>query len=185
MIGKKNIVFGFIFLALSAALGPYMIATKFPDVRKAGQERQTKIAQMQNFSSNDFVDAELKKMSAEQIARANTAAILAITGEKAAHGIIDSIKGGPHAHGNLESLLNIAVGLVLAFLAVPALFKQIISWTMIAGTVLHSGMLYLAVIFGFGWAMKLIIAGPPLVLAALVMTGVAAAMGFKGEVVRD
>jgi len=92
---------------------------------------------------------------------------------------IDYIKGGPHAHGNLEALLNIAVGLTLGFLAVGTLFKQIISWCFILGTLFHSGLLYLERVFQLEWAGSLLGTGigPVLLLVGLLLTGVAAATG--------
>ncbi len=41
MIGKKNIVFGFLYLVLTAALGPYMVRVVYPDIDDAiGFRRQ-------------------------------------------------------------------------------------------------------------------------------------------------
>ena len=45
-------------------------------------------------------------------------------------------------------------------------------------------MLYLSLL-GVGFAETLLKAGPPLVLLALFLMGVAALMGFRGELVRD
>jgi uncharacterized membrane protein YgdD (TMEM256/DUF423 family) len=100
---------------------------------------------------------------------------------------IDIIKGGPHAHGNLESLLNIAVGIALCFIALPGLFKQIISWIFIAGTLLHSGMLFLIALYQMELANTILNTGvgPALILLGLLLSGIAAAIGFKGEFVRD
>ncbi len=183
MIGKKNIVFGFLYLVLTASLGPYMIVKLFPDVGKAAAVKQVAVGRLQALQQNNF-EEELEPLKAGQIARANTAGILALNKVYNAEQPIDDVKGGPHAHGNLEALLNIAAGLVLCFIAVATVFKQIISWLFIAGAIFHSGMLYLRM-FGFEWAGTLLQIGPFLVLLALLLMGIAALMGFRGEIVKD
>ncbi len=183
MVGKKNIVFGFLYLVLTAALGPYMVVKLLPETDAAAAAKQEKVGRLQTLASNDF-EEDLEPLSADQIARANTEAILAINRQLNAAAPVDSIKGGPHAHGNLEALLNIAAGVVLGLIALPVLWKQVISWLFIAGALLHSGMLYL-LNFGQAWAAKLLVLGPWLVLLALLAIGLAAAVGFRGEWVRD
>jgi hypothetical protein len=78
-------------------------------------------------------------------------------------------------------------GIALCFIAVGRLFKQIISWVFILGAVLHSGVLYLVVALDQYWVLPVMQSGigPVLVLAALLSIGVAAAIGFKGETVKD
>lgn len=183
MIGKKNIVFGFLYLVLTASLGPYMIVKLFPDLGAAQAQKQTAVGRLQALKTNNF-EEELEPLKDGQIARANTDGILALNKVYNAEQPIDEIKGGPHAHGNLEAVLNIAAGLVLCFIAVAPVFKQVISWLFIAGAILHSGMLYLRA-FGFDWAGTLLQIGPFLVLLALLLMGIAALMGFRGEIVKD
>jgi hypothetical protein len=190
MIGKKNIAFGFLYLVFTAALGPYMIVTEYGAVNEAQSLKQNRLSALQEIVSNDFLDAELNSLNAEQLARTNTGAILALSASVNSRGRIDAIKGGPHAHGNLEAMLNILAGIVLCFLAIPARFKQAISWVFIAGAVLHSGVLYLAAAVQMPWAgawlgSPLALLGPVLVLAGLAMIGVATLIGFRGELVRD
>lgn len=189
MIGKKNIVFGFIYLVFTAALGPVMILNYSGDVAVAEAAKQQKLGALQVAASNGF-EVDLEPMSAEQIAKANTAALLALSANLNSEAPIDAIKGGPHTHGNLEALLNIVVGVVLCFLAVPLLFKQIISWVFIIGALGHSGLLYLAVALDLPWAQALLISpvgyiGPSLILLGLLLAGIAAAMGYKGRLVTD
>ena len=186
MVGRKNIVFGFLFLVLTAALGPYMI-TQFPAVGEAQAVRSNAMSELRLRVDAGFLDEDtLETMDAGQIARANADAILALNTGLNARAPIDSIKSGPHAHGNLESLLNIVVGVVLVFLAVPVWLKQAISWIFIAGTVLHSGMLYL-VVFQIGWAGAVLDTGigPALILLGLLLAGIAALIGFRPAPVHD
>jgi len=179
MIGKKNIVFGFFYLVLTAALGPLMV-DMYEDFGKAMGEKQTSVGRLQALQENEF-EEDLEVLPADQIAKANTAGILGLNKLMNSELPIDSIKGGPHAHGNLEALLNIVVGLVICFLAVPIWLKQLVSWLFIVGTVMHSGMLYLSNVFGFSWAETLLQTGigPVCVLLGLLVAGVASFMGFK------
>lgn len=181
MIGKKNIVFGFFYLLLTAALGPVMV-DMYEDFGSAMVDKQTSVGRLQALQENEF-EEDLEPLTADQIAKANTAGVLGLNKVLNSELSIDSIKGGPHAHGNLEALLNIVVGVVICFLAVPAWFQQLISWLFIVGTVMHSGMLYLSNVFGFGWAETLLqtAIGPICVLLGLLATSIAALMGFNGE----
>lgn len=186
MVGKKNVVFGFLFLVLTAALGPYMILQS-ESVGEAQAKRNAAMSELRLRVDGGFLDEQtLETMSADQIARENARTILALNTGLNARAPIEAIKSGPHAHGNLESLLNIVVGVALVFLAVPLWLKQAISWIFIAGTLLHSGALYLAV-FGFGWAGTVLESGvgPGLILLGLLLAGVAALIGFRVEPVHD
>ena len=184
IIGKKNIVFGFIYLALTASLGVVMV-DMYQDYGKAMQEKQTSVGRLQALKGNSF-EEELEPLNAMQIAQANTDGILALNKLTNTEIAIDSIKGGPHAHGNLEALLNIAVGVVLSFLAVSVMLKQVISWLFILGTLLHSGMLYLERVFDQAWAGTLLETGvgPIMILTGLVLIGLVAIKGFTGEAAR-
>ncbi len=183
MIGKKNIVFGFLYLVATAFLGIVMV-DRYEDFGAAMVEKQAAVGRLQQLKENGF-EEELEPLSAEQIARANTDGILALNKVRNEEMGIDMIKGGPHAHGNLESLLNIAAGIALMFIAVAPWFKQLISWLFILGAVFHSGMLYLSRVLDQAWAETLLVAGPPLVLLALLAIGIAALIGWRGEIVRD
>ncbi|MFV2055297.1 MAG: hypothetical protein ACC707_02475 [Thiohalomonadales bacterium] len=185
MIGKKNVVFGFLFLVISASLGPLMIIEYTPGVTLAQDKKQVDVGRLQTLQADDF-EEDLDPLPADAIAKANTAGILALNNLVNANQPIDMAKI-PHTHGNLESLLNIAVGIALGFIAVPLLFKQAISWIFIVGTLLHSGVMFLAVIVEQAWALAILNSGvgPALILLGLLLMGIAAAMGFKGEIVQD
>lgn len=186
MIGRINIAFGFLYLVATAGLGPYMV-NQFGPVVDAGAKKQAIVSKLQLVADAGFESEEtLAPIKAEELAKLNSRAILALNTQANAQAPIDSLKSGPHAHGNLEALLNIVVGVVLCFLAVPVLFKHVICWTFIAGALLHSGMLYLRA-FDVAWAGNILGTGigPVLVLAGLALAGIAAAIGFKGEIVKD
>ncbi|MBN4080320.1 hypothetical protein JYT31_01515 [Beggiatoa alba] len=185
MIGKKNIAFGFIYLVFTASLGLVMV-DKYEDFGKAAQEKQTSVGRLQALAGNDF-EEELEPLNAMQIAKANTAGILGINKLNNTEAEIDAIKGGAHAHGNLESVLNIIVGLCLCFIAVASWLKQLISWLFIVGAVMHSGMLYLGTIFGFEWANTLLETGigPFAILIGLLVMGFATIKGFSNKFIQD
>jgi hypothetical protein len=116
-----------------------------------------------------------------ELERVQTLTMLALDKKFKADDPIDSIKGGPHAHGNLEALLNIAVGVVLGLLTVAPWWKEAISWLFIGGALLHSGILYLGVVLGQGWAWAVLNTGigPLMLLAGLLLAGVASVRGFS------
>lgn len=188
MVGKKNIVFGFLFLATTAALGPLMVL-KYEDWGAANGEKQVVVGKLQQFRAGNYAEdpETLDELMPKQLATANSEAILAMNKVGAIEFGIDYIKGGPHAHGNLEALLNIVVGIVLCFIAAPLMLKQAVSLLFLAGTLLHSGLLYLERVFDMAWAGVLLSTGvgPVLLLVGLVLAGALAAKGFKGELVRD
>lgn len=177
MAGKKNVVFGFFYLVLTALLGPYMIVTYMGPSQEAEKANAAAVGEL-----NRAVEAGIDG----QTAQAQTDAILALNRKLQAGEPIEAIKGGPHAHGNLEALLNIAVGIVLGFLVVGSIFKEIISWLFIGGAVLHSGMLYLGTVLGQGWAWAVLntAIGPLMLLAGLFLAGVASLKGFEARAAR-
>ncbi len=185
MIGKKNIAFGFIYLVFTASLGVVMV-DKYEGFGKAAQEKQVSVGRLQALKGSDF-EEELEPLSAMQIAKANTAGILSLNKLNNTEAEIDAIKGGPHAHGNLESVLNIIAGLTLCFIAAAAWLKQLISWLFIVGAVMHSGMLYLQTIFELQWANTLLETGigPIAILAGLLLIGIVTIKGFSNKIVAD
>lgn len=185
MIGKKNVVFGFIYLVFTASLGPYMLAVLFGDFMAASGEKAQVMGQIAQARSDGY-EMNLEAMSAEQIAKMNTDALLAMNKADNARAPIDAVKSGPHVHGNLESLVNIVVGIALGFIAVAAWLKQLISWFFILGALLHSGMLYLYT-FNITWAYSVLETGigPAMIILGFLAAGIAAAMGWRGELVRD
>lgn len=185
MVGKKNIVFGFIYLVFTASLGAVMV-NMYDDFDKAMQEKQTSVGRLQQLKENEF-EEELDALPPAEIAKANTDGILSLNKIRNTEFAIDSIKGGAHAHGNLESLLNIVVGIALCFIVVATWLKQLISGLFIVGTILHSGMMYLGVIFEMSWALKLLGTGvgPVMILVGLLLMGIVSFIGFKPELVKD
>jgi len=177
MEGKKNIVFGFVYLITTAALGLVMVNMS-GQVGDAAMAKQEKVSALQQGLQSDFM------MGGEPINVASEA-LLAVNSYLNAQQPIDGIKGGAHAHGNLESVLNIIVGILLMFLAIPTIFKQVISWLFILATLLHSGMLYLSnpSVLGWGWAGTVLDTGigPIALLVGFGLMAIAVFIGLKPE----
>jgi hypothetical protein len=172
MNGKINIVFGFIYLALTAALGPALLVPQIGEHAKAFDTAARAVGKVRQDIQEEFMNTQ---NPAQNIAPAVVGIFDYLKGERGQ----SSVAGGPHTHGNLEALLNIAAGLVLLTLAIPGNFKALLSLLFLAGAIFHSGMLYLGVIFGMGWAFKLTAIGAVSIIAALLLTGVAAFIGIK------
>ena len=185
MIGKKNIVFGFIFFTLTAALGAMMV-NMYEDYGVASGEKQTSLGRLAQLKTDGY-EEDLEPLNAKQIAMANTDAVLSISKLNNIEFGIDYIKGGPHAHGNLEALLNIVAGFILCFVSIAVWQKQLLSWGLIIGTVLHSGMMFLERVLDMAWAGQVLATGigPIIILASLFFMGIAVAVGFKTEMVKD
>jgi len=185
MIGKKNIAFGFIYLVFTASLGLVMV-DKYEGFGKVSQEKQASVGRLQALSGSGF-EEDLEPLTAIQIAKANTAGILSLNKLNNTEAEIDGIKGGPHAHGNLEAVLNIVAGLTLCFIAAATWLKQLISWLFIIGAVMHSGMLYLRTMFDLQIANTLLDTGigPIAVLAGLLILGVVSWKSFTNKIVDD
>lgn len=185
MIGKKNIVFGFIFLAFTASLGALMVKM-YEEYGEAAGMKQTSLGRLAQLKADGF-EENLEPFDAKKIAMVNTDAILSMSKLSNIEFGIDYIKGGPHAHGNLEALLNIVAGFVLCFVSIAVWQKQLLSWGFILGTVLHSGMLLLERVFSLSWAGRVLETGvgPVLILVSLFLMGLAVAVGFKVETVKE
>jgi len=185
MIGKFNIAFGFIFLVFTASLGVLMV-NMYEDYGKVALEKQSSVGRLQSLAGSDF-EEELEPLSAIDIAKANTNGILGLNKLLNSAAEIDAIKGGAHAHGNLESVLNIVVGLVLCFISAAKWLKYLISALFIVGTIMHSGMLYLATVFGLSWAGQLLETGigPFSILVGLLLIGITSIFKFSNTIVVD
>ncbi|RME81175.1 MAG: hypothetical protein D6771_08615 [Zetaproteobacteria bacterium] len=83
------------------------------------------------------------------------------------HGILKAA----HAHGNLESVLNIVIGYLLCRLDLEAWIAKAASWLLIIGAIFHSGMLYLAGL-GVGFAGKLTPIGALSIVATMLLMGI-------------
>lgn len=185
MIGKKNIVFGFLFLTFTASLGGVMV-DMYEEYGAVAGEKQIAVGRLAQLKTDDF-EEELEPLNAKQISMANTDGILSMSKLSNVEFGIDFIKGGPHAHGNLEALLNIIAGFILCFVSIAVWQKQLLSWGFMIGTVMHAGMMILARVFDMAWANVVLETGigPVLILASLFFMGVAVAVGFKNEIVKD
>ena len=86
--------------------------------------------------------------------------------------------GTAHAHGNLESVLNIVIGFILCHLEVPGGLAKIVSILLLVGAIFHSGMLYLTGL-GLGAAINLAPIGAISLIATMALMAYLAATGLK------
>ncbi len=181
--GKLNIVFGSLYLVVTAALGPYMVTRLLPQVDEAAKARQQALSQLQLAAQGGYENQEtLEPMSDGEIARMVANALLRLNAWLNSRGQVDAVKGGAHAHGNLEALLNIAAGLVLLFMgSAPGWYRAATALAFVSGALLHSGALYLGTVFAKGWALALLGTGigPLLVLLGLLLLGIGAALWLR------
>lgn len=168
MAGKINIIFGFFFLALTAALGPAFLVPQLGAKGALMNETARAVADVKGAVESGAINEGLEAKQSRAIT-----------------GLFDALKGqhirgtGAHSHGNLEALLNIVAGFAILALAIPQSFKALLSLLFILGALFHSGMLYLGMVFGAGWAFKLLLVGEISLVAGLVLMGVAAAIGIR------
>lgn len=169
MNGKINIIFGFIYLAFTAVLGPALLIPQLEKISQSLKNTAAVVEKVREGVQNDFQGIETPdKVIAPAVVS-----------------IFDYIKTskvsgkGVHAHGNLEAMLNIVAGLVLITLAIPANFKTLLSTLFLVGAVFHSGMLYLGGVFGMAWAYNFAVIGVIAIIAGLSLMGIACFIGIK------
>lgn len=174
MEGKKNVVFGFFWFIVTAITGLLMTSGgMLGEVAATKQSATEKVATL-----DERLEAGTQ---GEALATAAGEAVTAVKTWLDAQDRVGEMAGAPHTHGNLEAMTNVVAGLFLGMLAIPAAMRQLISWLFILATVLHSGMLYLAVVFGLEWP-GLVLSwslGPMALLAGLLLAGVAAVKGYR------
>jgi len=169
MSGKINMVFGFFYLTLTAVLGPAYLVPQLYANRAVLEEAGKAVAELKS-------GVEAGPVAGEVSAGKDSAALVKVyEALKRQH-----VNGkSAHSHGNLEALLNIVAGFVLLTLSIPGSFRALLTILFLGGAVFHSGMLYLGMIFGVGWAFKLLILGEVSLLSGLALMGVAVIIGVK------
>ncbi len=169
MNGKINIIFGFIYLAFTALLGPTLLVPQLGKNAQSLNNTAALVEKVREGAQNDFkgTDGPDKVIAPAVVS------------------IFDYIKTsklsakGAHVHGNLEALLNIVAGLVLLTLAIPANFKTLLSIMFLVGAVFHSGMLYLGGVFHMYWAYNFTVIGAIAIIVGLIGMGIASFIGIK------
>lgn len=162
MNGKFNIVFGFLYFAFTAVLGPTMLVP-------GKGETSRKLA-----AAGKVVE-EVRAGNDKSIAPSVVAVMDYLKAERS----LGFVSGAAHAHGNLEALLNIVAGMVLLTLSIPAAYKTLLSLLFIIGALMHSGLLYLAAVFGIIWVAGFTIIGAIAIVAGLILMAGAAVAGIK------
>lgn len=173
--GKINVIFGFIYLAATAVLGPTVLVPNLYGNLGQLEEAGKAVETVRQGTTNDFQGVK----NPDTVI--GDAVVKSFDFNKGRLYTVSLIAGGVHAHGNLEALLNIVAGVVLLSLAIPATYKSLLSIIFLVGALFHSGMLYLAQIFNQAWAWNLTSIGAYAILAGLILLGVASAVGLKQQ----
>lgn len=169
MSGKINMVFGFFYLTLTAVLGPAYLVPQLYENRAVMEEAGKAVADVKSsLDAGVAAGVNLEELDSAALVKVFEALKRQHVNGKSAH-----------SHGNLEALLNIVAGFVLLTLAIPGSFRALLTLLFLMGAVFHSGMLYLGMVFGMGWAFKLLILGEVSLLAGVVLMGVAVIIGIK------
>lgn len=121
MAGKKNMVFGFLYLLFTLGLGLYL-TSNFADTSFGSHERSL------------LTDALFKS--------------------------------------NLDAALNIIAGFLICRLPLVDWVSRLVSALMIAGALLHSGVVYLGAFGLLTFAMNLTIVGSFLIVAVMLFMGI-------------
>ncbi len=179
-MARQNIISGLLLFFAAVMLGPYMILTLGHN-EESREEALNRAAQelSSTLQSYDEQGINAEGRSADDLAvaaaRALSVQFAGAEAEKREHDIKVA-----HAHGNLEGLLNVLIGLFLMGLAVSNWFKQLISWLFIVGSWLHGGSMVLAS-WGLGFMTNLLPIGAPLLVIALVLLIIAVVIGKPGR----
>src|SRR3989338_1740995 len=164
MNGKINIIFGFIYLAFTAVLGPAVLVPQLGKNAQSLNNTAALVEKVREGAQGDFKGADIAPAVVSRFDYIKTSKLSA---------------KGAHVHGNLEALLNIVAGLVLLTLAIPANFKTLLSIMFLVGAVFHSGMLYLGGVFQMYWAYNFTVIGAIAIIVGLLGMGIASLIGLK------
>ena len=173
---KANIISGLLLFSISIFLGPYMMRGL------PGEEGQVK-AQTELREAFGALAASRANTegSAPDLARATARATQAHLSYDFA-GFRRQNISFTHAHGNLQGMLNILVGLFLAKLAVSRRIQLAVSWGFIAGSWIMVGALFSGNILGLRWALSGMLPGGLILAASLVaLTLLVIIKGFKDD----
>ncbi len=110
------------------------------------------------------------------------AAEAAEAGPKMEEDPLHGLLGAAHAHGNLESFLNIVIGYLLCRLDISSGLAQAVSILLLIGAIFHSGMLYLTGV-GVGFAINLAPIGAVSLVITMALMVYVIAVGFKKQTV--
>lgn len=138
---NKNVLSGLLLFSISVMIGPWMMGVFASDqLGPAGQALFGEARELQGAlaAHEGAADEGAKAAAADNVA----VAAGKTTVEQLKYGQVESRWGNfkfSHAHGNLQGILNIVVGLVLAQLLIAVKFREVISWLFIVGSWGHAG----------------------------------------------
>jgi hypothetical protein len=191
---KQNIISGLLLFSISITIGPYLMrglsqeeamVNAQSELREAfGELRaaRTPIAsESEDAALGDNGDAVRSEASLAEVDILANAAARASTAH--VNYYFAQFRQGnltmTHAHGNLQGMLNILIGLFLANLAISKRQQLIISWGFIVGSWTMVGSLLLGNVFDLRWAFAGIYPGGIiLILSLFALTFAVIVKGF-------
>ncbi|WP_262693355.1 hypothetical protein [Kordiimonas aquimaris] len=181
---KQNIISGLLLFCISIVLGPYMMRGLQKEEAQVAANTELREAFGALSAARKAADSQSTTEQTEAATPLDVATARAATAHVnyAFAGFRKSHITMTHAHGNLQGMFNILVGLFLARIAINRWQMQIISWGMIAGSWIMVGALMLGNMFGQRWAFQAIASGGTvLILALFALTLAVIIKGFKED----
>ena len=188
---RINIVSGLLLFSISIVLGPYMMGTLQEEESFVSAQTELREAfgdiRTTHEPLRDRTDEETGETVAAAFDLADVGAATVAAGRAARAHVNwqftnfrrDNI-AFTHAHGNLQGMLNILVGLFLGYLAVPVIARYLISLGFIVGSWWMVGALFLGNLMGQTWALQHMIWGGRILIATLfTLTVVVIWKGFE------
>jgi len=141
----KNVISGLLLFGLSILIGPYMMGSLKTELLAPALTAQFTQARALQGALGEYEGADIgdaKSVAADALAGEAGKAVIANIKMKQAEDRFDNFKFS-HAHGNLQGILNILMGLMLAQLAISVKFREVLSWLFILGSWGHAGFFIL------------------------------------------
>jgi|GEM_PF-3208164 len=189
---RQNIIAGLLLFLITISLGPYMMRGLKNE--EALVDAQTEL--MQSFaalrasenaiSMRDAGGGEADDISEQSAPKLQDVSALALAATRATRAHVNYTFANfrrdnvtfTHAHGNLQGMLNILVGLFLGKLAVHAIARQLLSLGFIAGAYGMAGSAFLGNMLGQVWALQFMIYGGAILIASIA--GLLLVVLFRG-----
>lgn len=181
---KQNIIAGLLLFCVSIVLGPYMMRSLQQEEAQVAANTELREAFGALSAARKAGETPANTEQTETTTSLNKATARAATAH--VNYTFASFRKShitmTHAHGNLQGMFNILVGLFLARIAISRWQLQVISWGMITGSWIMVGALMLGNMFGQRWAFQAIApGGTVLILALFALTLAVIVRGFKED----
>lgn len=164
---KRNVISGLLLFSLSILLGPYMtvVLRGSAEAPKAEYTASLQALESARKAYQDEGGESEPGAAAANLAAASSQVLVAKAALEKTQTFMGHVRSS-HAHGNLEGILNIVVGLFLGLVAVSTRVRAAISWLFVAGSWSHGGFLVLSK-YGLVFLLPFVKFGALILLAGL------------------